>query len=100
MTSVIDKKTERIKNRSTFDQKNFMLKFMKTGYSLKAEQNMCYFKSEKNLKYTYRKLKEYNKTNDICKSLEKFKNTNEIHEFYKKEIKMNDIQSLKCNGHH
>ena len=37
MTSVIDKKTERIKNRSAFDQRNFMLKFIKTRYFLKAE---------------------------------------------------------------
>ena len=88
---MIDKNTERIKNRSTFDQKNFMFKFITTKYFLKAEQNICYFKSEKNSKYTHEMLKKYNEINDACESLKKFKNTNEIRKFYKKVIKMNEI---------
>ena len=87
MTFIIDKKAKRIKNRLAFDQKNFMLKFMKTRYSLKAEQNMYYFKSEKNSEYIYKELKKYNETSNACESLKKFKNTSEIHEFYKKKNK-------------
>ena len=99
MTSVIDKKTERIKSRSTFDQKNFMFKFITTRYFLKAEQSMCYLKSKKNLKYTHEVLKEHDETNDAYEFLKKFKNTNEIRESYEKVMKMNEIQSFKCNEH-
>ena len=100
MTFVIDKKAERIKNRSTFDERNFMFKFIKTRYFLKAEQNMCYLKSKKDSEYIQKEIKEHDEPNDVCESLKKFKNTNEIHKSYKKEIKMNDIQSLECNKHH
>ena len=91
MTSVIDRKTERIKSRSRFDQRNFMFKFMKMRYFLKAEQSMYYFRSEKNLKYIYKEFKKHDKISNACKSLKKFKNTNEVHESYEKEIKMNNI---------
>ena len=74
-----------------------MFKSMKTRYFLKAEQSMCYFTSEKDSEYTHRKLKKYDETNDVCEFLKEFKNTSEVHEFYEKEIKMNNIQSLKCN---
>ena len=97
--SVIDKKTKRIENRSTFDQKNFMFKFITTKYFLKAEQNMCYFKSKKNLKYIHETLKKHNETSDACESLKKFKNTNKVRESYEEIMKMNEIQSFKCNGH-
>ena len=55
MTFMIDKKTERIENRSTFDQKNFILKFMKTRYFSKAEQSICYFESKKDSEYIHKK---------------------------------------------
>ena len=99
MTSVIDKKIKRIKNRSIFNQENFMLKFIRTKYFLKAEQNMCYLTSEKNSKYIHKKLKKHDKTNDACESLKEFKYTNEIYKLYKKIIKMNEIQNFKCNEH-
>ena len=100
ITFVTDKKAERIDDRSTFDQKNFMLKFIKTRYFLKIEQNMYYFISKKDSEYTHRKLKKYDETSDACESLKEFKNTSEIHEFYEKLTKMNEIQSLECNEHH
>ena len=99
ITSVIDKKTERIENRSTFDQKNFMFKFITTKYFLKAEQDMCYFKSAKNSKYIHKKLKKHDETSDACEFLKEFKNTNEVREFYEKVMKMNEIQNFKCNEH-
>ena len=99
MTFMIDKKTERIKSRSAFDQKNFMFKFITTRYFLKAEQSMCYFKSTKNSEYIHKMLKKHNETSDACEFLKKFKNTNEIRESYKKIIKINEIQNFKCNEH-
>ena len=99
MTSVIDKKTKRIKNRSTFDQENFMFKFITTRYSLKAEQSMCYFKLKKNSEYIHEVLKEHDETNDACEFLKKFKNTNEIRESYEEVMKMNKVQNFKCNEH-
>ena len=99
MTFVIDKKTERIESRSTFNQKNFMLKFITTKYFLKTEQSMCYFKLKKNSKYIHEVLKKYNETNDVCEFLKKFKNTNEIRESYEKVLKINKIQNFKCNEH-
>ena len=57
MTFMIDKKTERINDRSTLDQKNSIFKFIKTRYFLKAEQNMCYFTSKKNSEYIQKGLK-------------------------------------------
>ena len=60
-------------------------------YFLKAKQNMCYLRSEKDLEYIHRKLKKHDETNNVCEFLKKFKNTNEIHKLYKKKIKMNDI---------
>ena len=68
-------------------------------YFLEAEQNICYFKSEKNSKYIHEMLKEHDEINDACEFLKEFKNTNEIREFYEKVMKMNEIQSLKCNEH-
>ena len=73
---------------------------MKMRYFLKAEQNMCYFRPEKNSEYIYKELKEHDKINDACEFLKKFKNTSEIYKSYEKEIKMNDIQSFECNEHH
>ena len=99
MTLVIDKKTKRIKSRSTFDQKNFMFKFITTRYFLKAEQNMCYFKLEKNLEYIHKMLKKHDEISDACEFLKKFENTNEVREFYEEIMKMNEIQSFKCNEH-
>ena len=99
MTPVTDKKAERIKSRSAFDQGNSMLKFIKTRHSLKAEQSMCYFISKKDSEYIHRELKKHYETSDACESLKELKNTNEVHEFYEKKIKMNDIQSLECNEH-
>ena len=66
---------------------------------MKAEQDMCYFKSEKNLKYIYEMLKKHDETSDVYESLKKFQNTNKVREFYEKIIKINKIQSLKCNEH-
>ena len=43
MTLVTDKKTEKIKNRSTFDQRNFMLKFIKTRYIFKNRTEYMLF---------------------------------------------------------
>ena len=100
MTFVIDKKTKKINNRSTFDRENFMLKFIKTRYFLKKEQNMCHLTLEKNLKYIYKELKKYNETNDVCESLKKFDNTNEIYKFYERATEMNEIQRLKCNKYY
>ena len=100
MTPVTDRKAERIEDRSTFDQRNFMLKFIKTRHFLKAEQDMCYLISKKDSEYTHRELKEHYKTNNVCEFLKKLNDTNEVHEFYKKKKKMNDIQSLECNEHH
>ena len=100
MTSVIDTKTERINGRSALDQKNFILKFIKTRHFLKEKQSMCYFTSEKDSEYIHRKLKKYDKTSNVCESLEEFRNTNEIHEFYEKAIEMNEIQNFECNEHH
>ena len=99
MTLVIDRKTERIKDRSTFDQKNFMLKFIRTRYFLKEEQSMCYLTSEKDSEYIYKELKKHNETSDACESLKEFKNTNEVREFYEQVMKINKIQSFKCNEH-
>ena len=99
MTFVIDKKAEKIKNKSTFDQKDFMFKFITTRYFLKAEQSMCYLKSKKNLKYTHEVLKEHDETNDAYEFLKKFKNTNEIRESYEKVMRINNIQSFECNEH-
>ena len=99
MTSVIDKKAERINSRSTFDRRNSMFKFIKTRYSMKKEQDIRYFTSEENSEYTYKKLKKHKKINNACKSLEEFKNTNEIHEFYEGTTEMNEVQSLKNNEH-
>ena len=100
MTSVIDRKTERIESRSTFDQRNFMLKLIKTRHFLKARQNMCYFILKKDSKYIHEELEEYYEINDACEFLKKLKDTNKIYKSYKKEKKMNDIQSLECNEHH
>ena len=100
MTFVIDRKTEKIKDRLTFDQKNFMLKFIKTRHFLKAEQNMYYHILKKDSEYTHGELKKYYETSDACEFLKKLKNINEVHESYKEEKKMNDIQSFKCNEHH
>ena len=61
---------------------------------------MRYLRSKKDSEYTHKELKEYDEINDACESLKEFKNTSEIHEFYRKETKMNDIQSLECNEHH
>ena len=99
MTSVIDRKTKRIESRSTFDQKNFMLKFITTKYFLKAEQDMRYLKSEKNLKYIHETLKKHDETSDACEFLKKFKNTDKVRESYKEIMKMNEIQNFKCNEH-
>ena len=100
MTFMIDKKTERIKSRSAFDQKNFMFKFIKTRHFLKAEQNMCYFILKKDSEYIHKELKKHYEISDACESLKKLKNTNEGHESYEEEKKMNNIQSFKCNEHH
>ena len=100
MTPVIDKKAERIENKSAFDQKNFMFKFIKTRHFLKAEQNICYFISKEDSEYIHEKLKKPYETSDVYESLKKLKDTNKIHEFYKEEKKMNDIQNLECNEHH
>ena len=100
MTSVIDKKTKRIDGRSALDQKNFILKFIKTRYSLKAEQNMYYLISKKNSEYTHKELKKHNKINNACESLKKFRNTNKIYKSCEKTINMNEIQNLECNEHH
>ena len=91
MTSVIDKKTEKIKDRSTFDQRNSMFKFITIKYFLKAEQSMCYFELKKNSKYIHEVLKEHDETNDTYEFLKEFKNTNEVREFYEKVMKMNKI---------
>ena len=91
MTFVIDRKTEKIKNKSTLDQRNFMLKFIITRYFLKAKQNICYFKSKENSKYIHEMLKEHDETNDVCEFLKKFKNTNEVRESYEKIMRMNEI---------
>ena len=91
MSSVIDKKIRKINNKSTLDRGNFMLKFIKTKYFLKEEQSMYYFILEKNSKYIHKKLKEHKKTSDACELLKKFKNINEVHEFYEKTIEMNEI---------
>ena len=99
MTSVIDKKTERIKDRSTFDQRNFMLKFIAMRYFLKAKQSICYFKSEKDSEYIHEILKKHNETSDACEFLKEFKNTNEIRKSYEEVMKKNEIQSFKCNEH-
>ena len=72
---------------------------MITRYFLKAEQSMCYFKSEKNLEYIHKVLKKHDERNDVCEFLKKFKNTNEVRESYEKIMKMNEIQSFKCNEH-
>ena len=58
---------------------------------MKTEQSMCYFKSEKNSKYTHEMLKEHDKTNDVCASLKKLKNTNEIRESYEEVMKINKV---------
>ena len=79
-TFVIDKKTERINDRSILDQKNFMFKFTKKWYFLKEEKNMCYFTLKENSEYIHKEIKEYNETSDACEFLEKFKNKNEIYE--------------------
>ena len=99
MTFVIDKKTEKIKNKSTFDQRNFMFKFITTRYFLKAEQSMCYSKLKKNSEYIHEMLKKHDEISDACEFLKKFKNTNEVCESYEKIMKMNKVQNFKCNEH-
>ena len=96
---MIDKKTERIKSRSAFDQKNFMFKFITARYFLKAEQNICYFKSEENSEYIHKVLKKHDEINDACEFLKKVKNTNKVRKPYEEIIKMNKIQSFKYNEH-
>ena len=68
-----------------------MFKFIKMRYFLKKEQNICYFELKKNSEYNYKKLKKHDETSDVCEFLQKFKNTNKIHKYYEKEIKMNNI---------
>ena len=89
MTPVIDTKTEKINDRSTFDRGNSMLKLIKTRNFLKAEQSICYLTSEKDSKYIHRKLKKHDEIKDVCESLKKFKNTKEVQKFYKKATEMN-----------
>ena len=60
---------------------------------------MCYFKLKKNSEYIYEMLKEHDETSDACESLKKFKNTNKIRESYEEIMKINEIQSFKCNEH-
>ena len=91
ITSVIDRKTKRIKNKSAFDQRNFMLKLITTRYFLKAEQDIRYFKSAKNSEYTYETLKKHDETSDAYEFLKNFKNTNKIRESYKEVMRMNKI---------
>ena len=100
MTFVIDRKTERINNKSTLNQRNFMLKSIKTKYFLKTRQNMCYFILEKNSKYIHKELKEYDETSDACEFLKKFKNTSEVHKSCEKVKNINEIQSLECNEYY
>ena len=100
MTSVIDRKTEKINDRSTLDRENSMLKFIKTRYFLKEEQDIYYLTSEKDSEYTYKELKKYNETSDACKFLKKFENTNEVHESHEEATEMNEIQNFECNKHY
>ena len=60
---------------------------------------MCYFISKKDSEYTHRELEKHYETSDACEFLKKLKNTNEVHESYEEETKMNDIQSFKRNEH-
>ena len=99
MTSVIDKKTKKINDKSTLDRENFMFKFIKTRYFLKEEQSMYYFTSEKNSKYIHKKLKKHDETNKACEFLKEFENISEVHESHKEATEMSKIQSFECNEH-